>query len=250
MDELLRTEDLWHRFPDGTAGLSGISLSIAKGDFLALAGRNGSGKSLLVKHLVGLRLPSSGRVLFRGEPIGKDLQRLRSSVGLVFQDADSQVIGQTVGEDVAFGPGNLRLGRSEIEERVRRSLARVGMSGMEDRRPDSLSGGEKRRLAVAGVLAMDAECVILDEPFANLDLASIRMVLRTLRDLHAKGTTVVVLTHELEKTLALATRLVVLEAGQKRFDGSPDDFPREGFERYGLADPYRSCAVRGDLAWL
>lgn len=250
MDELLRTEDLWHRFPDGTAGLAGISLSLARGDFLMLAGRNGSGKSLLVKHLIGLRQPSSGRVLYRGEPIGKDFQQLRSRVGLVFQDAESQLIGQTVADDVSFGPENLRLERSEIEARVKRSLERVGMAGFEDRRPDSLSGGEKRRLAVAGVLAMDAECVILDEPFANLDLGSIRMVLRTLRDLHAGGTTILLLTHELEKALALATRLVVLESGQKRFDGSPDDFPRDGFERYGLADPYRSCAARSELVWL
>jgi biotin transport system ATP-binding protein len=250
MDELLRTEDLWHRFPDGKAGLAGVSLSIKKGDFLVLAGRNGSGKSLLVKHMIGLKEPSSGKVLFRGESVMKNLLKVRSSVGLVFQDAESQVIGQTVGEDVAFGPENLRLDRQEIDGRVKSSLTRVGMAGMEERQPDSLSGGEKRRLAIAGVLAMDAECLILDEPFANLDLDSIRMVMRTLRDLHSRGSTILLLTHELEKVLALATRLVVLQSGAIRFDGDPDDFPADGFERYGLADPYKASAKRSDLAWL
>ncbi len=249
MDEILRVEDLWHRFPGGKAGLAGPSFAIGRGECVVLAGRNGSGKSLLVKHLVGLRRPTSGRVLFRGAPIEKDLRAVRSSVGLVFQDAESQVVGQTVEEDVAFGPGNLRLPREEIAGRVARALERVGMSGFGDRRPDSLSGGEKRRLAIAGVLAMDAECVIMDEPFANLDLESIRMVLRTLESLRSSGTTLMVLTHELEKVLALATRLIVLEEGSIRYDGDPDAFPRADFERYGLADPYKAPRGRSELLW-
>lgn len=250
MAEIVRAEALSHRFPDGREGLAGVSLSLGEGEFVVLAGRNGAGKSLLAKHLIGLKRPSSGKVLFRGKPIEKDLPGARASIGLVFQDAESQVIGQTVAEDVAFGPENLRMGRDEIRSRVEHALLRVGMAGMGDRRPDSLSGGEKRRLAIAGVLAMDAECVILDEPFANLDLESIRMVVSTLRDLHAAGCCVLAMTHELEKVLALATRLVILESGAIRFDGDPDAFPREDFERYGLADPYRSYADRSQLAWL
>lgn len=250
MAELLRAVDLWHRFPDGKNGLAGVTLALGEGEFIVLAGRNGSGKSLLAKHLIGLNRPSSGSVLFLGQNIERDLRRVRSSVGLVFQDAEAQVIGQTVAEDVAFGPENLKMGRAEIEERVSRALEKVGMAGMGERRPDSLSGGEKRRLAIAGVLALDARCIILDEPFANLDLASIRMVVRSLRDLHRDGTAILLLTHELEKVLALATRLVMLDSGRIGYDGDPDSFPRADFETYGLSDPYRSYAERSELAWL
>ncbi len=250
MTELLRLEKVDHRFSDGSLGLSEISLCLNQGDFLVLAGRNGSGKSLLVRHLLGLCRPSSGRVLYRGVPISAQLEKVRSALGLVFQEAEAQIIGQTVDEDVAFGPENLRLPRRLIEERREKAMRRVHLDGLGGRLPDSLSGGERRRLAIAGSLAMEAECLILDEPFANLDLPSIRLCLETIVELHASGTTILLLTHELEKVLAHANRLAIMERGRLAYDGSPDDFYPEEFERYGLANPYRSYQRRADLSWL
>jgi biotin transport system ATP-binding protein len=243
MTELLRTEALQHVFADGTEGLGGIDLTIGKGDFLLIAGRNGSGKTLLARHLVGLTLPSSGRVLFRGQPLGRNLRELRRSVGYVFQDTDCQILGQTVEEDVAFGPANLGLSPAEIKKRVDEALAEARLGSAAARRPETLSGGEKRRLAVAGVLAMGSECLILDEPFANLDYESVLDLSALCSDLKAGGKTLVVVTHELEKILDLADRLVVLERGRKIYDGAPKG-PEPGFfPAHGLACPYEMRGI-------
>jgi biotin transport system ATP-binding protein len=238
MTELLRAEALRHVFADGTEGLGGIDLTIGKGDFLLIAGRNGSGKTLLARHLVGLSFPSSGRVLFRGQPLGRDLRELRRTVGYVFQDTDCQILGQTVEEDVAFGPANLGLSPAEIKSRVKEALAEARLDSSAARRPETLSGGEKRRLAIAGVLAMGSECLILDEPFANLDYESVLDLAALCAGLKKGGRTLVVVTHELEKILDLADRLVVLEGGHKVYDGAPRG-PEPGFfPAHGLACPY------------
>ncbi|MCX7024652.1 MAG: ABC transporter ATP-binding protein [Spirochaetes bacterium] len=250
MPELLRFEALGHRFPDGGRGLEGITLAVSDGEFLIVAGRNGSGKTLLMRHAVGLAKPSEGRVLFRGKPVRDELKAVRAAVGYVFQDADAQMIGRTAAEDVAFGPANLRLPPDEIGKRTRAALDAADLAWAGDRSPDTLSGGERRRLAVAGVLAMEPECVILDEPFANLDYPSIRSTLSLIAGIHRAGRTVVLLTHELEKVLAHATRLVVMDAGRIAFDGDPDAFPKGDFERYGLVDPWRRPERRSDLSWL
>jgi biotin transport system ATP-binding protein len=238
MSELLRAEALRHVFADGTLGLGGIDLSIREGDFLLVAGRNGSGKTLLARHLVGLSLPSSGRVLFRGKPFGRDAGELRKAVGYVFQDTDCQILGQTVEEDIAFGPSNLGLSPTEIKVRVGEALAEARLEKAAARRPETLSGGEKRRLAIAGVLAMGSECLILDEPFANLDYESVLDLLALCAELKSDGMTLVVVTHELEKALDLADRLVVLEAGLKIYDGSPRGPEAGFFPAHGLACPY------------
>ena len=248
--ELIRTEYLTHVFGDGVVGLDRVSLSVREGDFLVLAGRNGSGKTLLMRHLIGLARPSTGRVLFRGVEIDKDIRKVRTGIGLVFQESESQIIGQTVAEDVAFGPSNLGLPRSEIADRTAQAISALHLKGMEDRVPDLLSGGERRRLAIAGVMAMNPDCLILDEPFANLDLPSIRQVLRSMTDLHSSGHTIIVLTHELEKILAHATRLVVMEAGAIVYDGDPEPADRRVFGENGLSDPYRLTTVRADLTWI
>ncbi len=247
---LLEARGLVHRFRDGSKGLDGASFRLDEGDFMVLAGRNGSGKTLLMRHLIGLRKADGGEVLYRGRPIHADLRGLRTRVGLVFQEAEAQIVGQTVAEEVAFGPANLRLPRAEIGRRVEAALASVDLSWAAGRRPDSLSGGERRRLAIAGILAMDAECIILDEPFANLDLPSIRLVLRSLVDLHRSGKTILVLTHELEKVLAQATRLAVMDAGRFVWDGPPEGPGPSALDAWGLMDPYRGGLSRGDLSWL
>ncbi len=248
--DIARIEGLVHRFPDGGLGLDGAALRVEEGDFLVLAGRNGSGKSLLARHIVGLAVPSSGIVLHRGRPVSADPFTARRDIGLVFQDSDAQIVGQTLLEDAAFGPSNLCLPRDEVEARARESLSLVGLAGLERRRPDSLSGGERRRLAIAGVLAMRPACLLLDEPFANLDYPAIRSVLSLVVALHAGGHAIVVITHELDKVLAHATRLAVMEAGRVAYDGAPRDLERGRFEAFGLRDPFRNGARLEDLTWL
>ena len=238
MPELFRALSLSHRFRDGTEALKNIDLTIDDGEFIVIAGRNGSGKTLLGRHLVGLSAPTSGRVLFRGAEIKNNLKALRLAVGFVFQDTDSQILGQTVAEDVAFGPSNLGLPPDEIRERTKEALSTAKLSGTEDRRPETLSGGEKRRLSIAGVLAMRPGCIILDEPFANLDFESVRDIVRICGNLKAGGATVIIVTHEMEKILMLASRLIILDKGEKRFDGPPSSAEPEIFAEHGLACPY------------
>jgi biotin transport system ATP-binding protein len=252
--ELIRVEGLVHRFPDGGLGLDGANLAVDEGDFLVLAGRNGSGKTLLARHLVGLAEASSGRVLCRGRAVSEDPAAARRCLGLVFQDADAQILGQTLLEDAAFGPSNLRLPRAEVEARAREALALVGLAGLEGRRPDSLSGGEKRRLAIAGVLAMRPACLILDEPFANLDYPAIKALLELMLKLHSGGSSLIVVTHELEKVLAHATRLAVMDSGRVVYDGGPGG-PAAGeggsrLEDFGLRDPFRGGTRLEELTWL
>jgi biotin transport system ATP-binding protein len=238
MPELFKARGLCHTFRDGAEGLADIDFSIADGEFVLVAGRNGSGKTLLARHLVGLSAPTAGELLFRGERLGKDKRALRSAVGYVFQDTDAQILGQTVAEDVAFGPANLRLSQREIERRTGEALKTARLEASGNRRPETLSGGEKRRLAIAGVLAAEPDCLILDEPFANLDLESIQDISRLLAELKARGTTLIVVTHELEKVFPLADRLIVLDHGRMRYDGAPDAPEPEFFAEHGLACPY------------
>lgn len=246
----LRFEGVSHRFADGHLGLNGIDLEVREGDFLVIAGRNGCGKSLLARHAIGLDFPTAGTVYCRGKSVRRDPAAARRSLGLVFQDADAQIIGQTVLEDVAFGPSNLGLSKGEILERSTGALAAVGLSGRESRRPDTLSGGERRRLAVAGALAFGPDCLILDEPFANLDLESIRGLLEVVVALHSSGKTVVLITHELEKTLAHATRLAVMDGGTIAWEGKPDGLAPARFADFGLMNPFRYGHEVGELTWL
>lgn len=238
MPELFRTSALTHRYKTGLDALSKIDLRIEDGDFLVLAGRNGSGKTLLVRHLVGLSKPFSGTVLFKGKPVESRLREVRKATGFVFQDTEAQILGQTVEEDVAFGPSNMGLSVEEIRLRTTEALSLAGLLGSERRRPETLSGGEKRRLAIAGVLAMRPECLILDEPFANLDFESVMDVTRICQELSNLGKTILIVTHELEKVLQLATRLVILDEGKKVYDGPPTGGNPELFATHGLACPY------------
>jgi len=238
MPELFRAESLSHQFRDGTDGLKNINLRIDDHEFIVIAGRNGSGKTLLARHLVGISTPTAGFVFFRGIDARGNLKELRKSVGFVFQDTDSQILGQTVAEDVAFGPSNLRLSPAEIRERTREALIEAKLEHASDRRPESLSGGEKRRLSIAGVLAMRPDCIILDEPFANLDFESVQDIVRICRDLKKNGVTLIIVTHELEKILLLADRLVILDGGQLCFNGAPSSASPDLFALHGLACPY------------
>jgi len=240
---------LSHQFPDGTLGIDGIDLSIEKGEFVVIAGKNGSGKTTLLRHLNGLLAPSSGEVILDGMSVAQNPRLARRMVGMVFQDADSQIVGETVFEDAAFGPENLKLDRTVIRQRVTEVLAVVDLERLSDQRPHVLSGGEKRRLAVAGVLAMEPEVVVFDEPFSNLDYDGIRQVLSQMLALHKDGKTVVVTTHDLEKVIAHADRLVVLFQGSVARNGSPRELLEE-IESFGIRQPCAARLGREVPSWL
>lgn len=241
-------DHLSHTFSDDSIGLDNINLSIASGEFVVLAGPNGSGKSTLLKHLNGILSPSKGNVYLNGQPVAEDLLKARRLVGMVFQDADSQIVGETVWEDIAFGPRNLSLPKSLLHEKVESSLEIVGLQHLAEKPPYLLSGGEKRRLAIAGVLAMDPEIIAFDEPFSNLDYPStvqVRKQMQLLRDL---GHTLIVATHELENVYDLASRLIIMRKGHIVRDGFPDHVLREA-QGLGLKLPSMLSEAQGPSAW-
>ena len=239
---LLSVRELGHTFPDGTAAIRDINLDIEQDDFMVLAGKNGSGKTVLMLHLNGLLSPTHGSVAYRGEPIGRNISLVRQKIGLVFQDPDSQLIGQTVSEDVAFGPENLGLGSTEIHKRVDESLTMLGIEHLRDQRPFTLSGGEKRKAALAGVIAMRPEIIILDEPFAGLDLPGVRNVLESLTLLHSAGHTMIVISHDIEKVLAHSSRLVLMSDGRIVADGLPEETVHKA-EENGVRGPSTGMTV-------
>ncbi|WP_054030885.1 energy-coupling factor ABC transporter ATP-binding protein [Desulfatitalea tepidiphila] len=215
----IEIKHLTHHFEGGTGGITDVSLNIQKGQFLLIAGANGSGKTTLLRHLNGLLLPQQGEVIVDGVSVRKDLLRARRKVGMVFQDSESQIVGQTVYEDVAFGPENLCWPREAIDRSVRQVLRELDLSDFCDQSPHLLSGGERRRLTIAGVLAMHPDVIVLDEPFANLDYPGVRQVLTHLLRLHQDGHTIVVAAHDLEKVGCLAQRLVIMVKGRIVADG-------------------------------
>ena len=233
---IIEIENLSHRFSDGTIGIEGINLSIREGSFVVIAGHNGSGKTTLLRHLNGLLLPSDGVVRLAGVPVEEDLLKARQFVGMMFQDADSQIVGETVCEDVAFGPENLCLERDEVKKRVEKALRVVGLQSLADQRPHLLSGGEKRRLAIAGILSMEPRVIVFDEPFSSLDYPGVKQVLQHILALNQSGHTILVTTHDLEKIIAHADRLIIMQGGKIIRDGTPVDIVRD-LEAFGIRKP-------------
>jgi len=249
-EKLFSIKNLSKTFPNGNRALCSITLDIFKEESIIIAGSNGSGKSLLMRIITALAEASEGEILFQGEPLSKTLKELRQSVGLVFQDADSQIIGETVKEDIAFGPKNLGLKKEEVLERIAFALNAVSLEEKKDFPPRQLSGGEKRRLSVAGILAMGCETVIMDEPFANLDFFGVKQVLKIIQKLKNERKTLIILTHELEKVLALADRLIILHQGKIKLDGKPEDVLNKLDPSYGVRDPRKTYTKIEDCLWL
>lgn len=201
--------------------LDGVSFTIEDGAFLVLAGPNGSGKTTLVRQFNGLLEPDSGAVLVNGRPVSEDVVAARTAVAMTFQDPRDGFVAATVGADVAFGPENLGLDRTKIDRRVREALAAVRMDGYEAERIDRLSGGEQARVAIAGALAMEPDHLVLDEPFVGLDEPARQSVLDRLEALHADGTGIVVVTHDLRDVLTPADRVLLMRDGQVALDAPP-----------------------------
>jgi len=247
--DIIKIENLKHRFADGTLGLDCINLKIPAGAFVVVAGTNGSGKTTLIRHLNGLLMPTDGCVKVAGVSVQKDPMQARRMVGMMFQDADSQIVGETVYGDVAFGPENLRLDNDQIRERVALALDVVGLKDFAEQRPHLLSGGEKRRLAIAGILAMKPKVIAFDEPFASLDYPGVKQVLRQILTLHRAGHTILVITHDLEKVLAHADRLIIMQKGKIVRDGVPAEIIGD-IETFGVRAPSGSDLGMEALSWL
>jgi biotin transport system ATP-binding protein len=221
---VIRVRNLTYRYDDGTCAVDDVSLDVDDGEFLLLAGPNGSGKTTLVRQFNGLLEPDSGSVEVNGRPVDADVVAARTAVGMVFQEPRDGFVAARVGSDVAFGPENLGLPHDEIDRRVEDALAAVRMSGRETDRIESLSGGERERVAIAGALAMEPDHLVLDEPFTGLDWPARQAVLERLDSLHEAGRSVVVVTHDLRDVADLAERCVVLNEGRVALD-SPAPTP-------------------------
>lgn len=223
-------QNVTHVYNAGTpfehTALSNIELKIDSGTFAAMIGATGSGKSTLIQLISGLIVPTSGRIRVGDWEIGpetKDFSELRGRVGVVFQYPEHQLFEETVAKDIAFGPTNLGLSPSKVKERVRHAMEWVGLSEkLASRSPFHLSGGQMRRVAVAGVLAMEPDILVLDEPTAGLDPVGQRELLNRIRDLHQKRRiTVILVSHSMEEAARYADQLFVLNRGKKVLDGSP-----------------------------
>ena len=216
MHHTLDIQDLHFSYPDGRKALRGVNLFINPGEKTALVGPNGSGKSTLLLHLNGI-LRGKGKVHVCGEELtDNSLRQIRASVGLVFQDPDDQLFSQSVYEDVAFGPLYMDLSKEEVAQKVRQALDAVGMAGSEARVPHHLSEGEKKRIAIATVLSMDPEVLVLDEPTAGLDPRGRRELIQLLRVLPQ---TMLVATHDMRMVAELFERTVIIDEGQVVADG-------------------------------
>jgi cobalt/nickel transport system ATP-binding protein len=235
---VINVEGLSYRYPDGTDALSDVSIHIHAGERIAMLGPNGAGKTTLILHLNGILMPQTGSIEVSGIPLVKDtVQEVRRRVGVVFQDPDDQLFMPTVTEDVAFGPRNLGLTGGELHERVKSAMAAVVVGDLADRSPNHLSFGQKRRAAIAGVLAMQPDIVVLDEPTANLDPAARRELTGVLTSLDV---TQLIVTHDLLYALELCERSVIIDRGAIVADGPTRELLTDTdlLEAHRLALPY------------
>ncbi len=245
----IQIENLSHTYipgsPFSSVAIHNLSLTIEDGEFIGILGHTGSGKTTFVQHLNGLLLPTEGRVIVNGTNItekGAALRELRKQVGLVFQYPEYQLFEETVAKDIAFGPKNIGCSKEEIDERVRWACEQVGLDyettgGVS---PFELSGGQMRRVAIAGVLAMRPKVLILDEPTAGLDPAGKRAILQMIKTLHAENSiTVIMVSHNMDEIAALATRLIVMSKGALVMSGTPREVFRQGemLKSIGLGVP-------------
>ncbi len=248
MDEIIKVENLTHTYSAGTpferSAVENMSLSVYRGELLGLIGHTGSGKSTLIQHLNGLLKPTAGRVLLDGQDIWaepKKIRDVRFRVGLVFQYPEYQLFEETAYKDIAFGPRNMGLSGDELDRRIREAARFAGLDeALLDKSPFALSGGQKRRVAIAGVIAMEPEVLVLDEPSAGLDPRGREELLEHIRAYHReRGNTVVLVSHSMEEIARYADRIVVLAHGKTLMSGTPREVFSRGREllRAGLDVP-------------
>jgi energy-coupling factor transport system ATP-binding protein len=218
---VIEVEGLTHRYPNGVVALEGVDLTVRRGEFLAVLGQNGSGKTTLVKHFNGLLKPTEGTALVGGEETAKQgLRRLGQTVGYVFQNPDHQIFSDTVFDEVAFGPKIRDMDEEEIKERVEEALAAVSLDGRGDEDPFGLTKGERQRVAVASVLAVRPEVLILDEPTTGLDYAEQHSMMDLVRNLNEAGSTIIAVTHTMWVVAEYAHRAVVIRDGRVAMQGT------------------------------
>ena len=223
---MLEVRNIKYSYNNDYQALKGVSLKVERGDMVALLGKNGAGKSTLFLHLNGIYEPDEGQVFIDGEELKydkKSLLKFRQKVGIVFQNPDDQIFAPTVEEDVAFGPLNLGLSMEEVQDRVEEALERVGMSGFEKKAPHHLSGGQKKRVAIAGILAMKPEIMVLDEPTAGLDPQGVSDLTVLLKELNGEGITIIISTHEVDLVPNYANKTFVMVDGVLIAEGTPKE---------------------------
>ncbi|MCR5188543.1 MAG: energy-coupling factor ABC transporter ATP-binding protein [Treponema sp.] len=218
--------------------LKKVSFELEDGMCLLIGGENGSGKSLLMSIIAGLEEADSGSIELNDK-----------GVGLVFQEAETQILGETPREDIAFGPKNLGWKKNDIEEAVAKALEKTGLSPKADFPARFLSGGEKRRLAIACMLAMNLPIIILDEPYANLDYQGVKQVNSLIKQLKAEGKTIIILSHEIEKCLGLSDKFIVLFRGEKVFDSDPQSALSVDLEKWNIKNPIVAYKNLEDFIW-
>ena len=248
MEPILQTHQLSHVYSQGTpferAALLDVEFAAYPGEYLGIIGHTGSGRSTLIQHLNGLLKPTGGQVLFEGKDIWETKERTRQTrfqVGLVFQYPEYQLFEETIYKDISFGPRNMGLPEEEIDRRVREAAHFVGLRDeLLERSPFELSGGQKRRVAIAGVIAMEPKVLILDEPTAGLDPVGVEQILQNIRDYHeANNATIILVSHSMEEVARTVDRLVVVNDGTIPFEGPPREVFRHGeeLEAMGLGVP-------------
>lgn len=219
---ILKIEELHYTYGNGKAALDGVSINIYEGEKIAIVGANGSGKSTFFLNVDGVLTPERGKIFYRDTVINKkNLKELRKNIGIVFQDADNQIIASTVRSEVGFGPMNLKLPKEEVLKRVDEALEYMNISHLKDRPPHYLSGGEKKRVSIADIIAMKSEIVIFDEPTAALDPLNAMMLEEVLLKLGDEGKTMLISTHDVDFTYRWAERVLVFSKGKIIADGTP-----------------------------
>lgn len=239
---ILETRDLKYTYPDGTVAVQDLNLEIKKGKKVAFVGQNGSGKSTLFLLLNGTLKPSQGEVLFHGVPFkydSKSLRDIRKSVGIVFQNSDDQIFAPTVYQDVAFGPANLGYSKERVDTCVQQALEYVGLSRLKDKPPHHLSGGQKKRVAIAGIMAMEPEVIILDEPLSNLDPAGADEIMELLNEFNHFGSTIIISTHDVDLAYRWSDYVFLLSNSKIIGQGTPADVFKdtELLKKTGLRQP-------------
>jgi biotin transport system ATP-binding protein len=239
---LFEVKNLTKSFTWGNPVLRDVSFTLNRGSWTILAGSNGSGKTVLMNHLNGLEKPDRGSLFFKGRNITLMGDEIRRRVGLVFQNSDLQFVEQSVEKELLFGPVNLGYPTEKRERLVESVISQLGLEELRNRRPHTLSGGEKKRVAIGGILTMEPDLLVLDEPFTGLDWEGVDQVLKTLIALHREGMTLLLITHDLAKCLAHGDHMIVMSRGKIRLEGNPNEILSR-VEEWGIKKP-------GELTWL